>query len=219
MQTQLPQIVTLIFTIVTAAGVLLQACVLLGMYLAVRQSTKKLHEVTDELRVHLVPTLSTAGKLLEDLSPKLKVITTDLVEVSHALRSETGHVKATVDDVLDKTTAQAARVNEMLDAVFNSVEHASAVVQQSVAVPYRRVSGIMAGLKAGFEVLLSRDKDEAAAACATAAEATPIAAADLKPATVVEVKPVPVAEVKPAPIADAGKPEILAPVVQERRSL
>lgn len=219
MQTQLPQIVTLIFTIVTAAGVLLQACVLLGMYLAVRQSTKKLHAVTDELRVHLVPTLSTAGKLLEDISPKLKVITANLVEVSSALRSETGHVKATVDDVLDKTTAQAARVNEMLDAVFNSVEHASAVVQQSVAVPYKRVSGVMAGLRAGFDVLFRRDTEEGEPASATTAGRTPVAVADLKPSTVVEVKPVPVAEVKPAPVADAGKPEILAPVAQERRSL
>ncbi|HEX3985203.1 MAG TPA: hypothetical protein VHX13_01235 [Acidobacteriaceae bacterium] len=159
MQTQLPQIYYIIFTAITALGVLLQAFVLLGMYLAIRQSTKKLHEITDEVRNHLIPTMSAARRLIDDVSPKLKIASSNLVEASHTLRHEANHVSTTVDDLLDKTTAHATRVNEMLSAVLDSVEHATEAVKHSVERPYRRVSGIMAGLKAGFDVLCNREKE------------------------------------------------------------
>jgi hypothetical protein len=159
MQAQLPQIYYIIFTAITALGVLLQACVLLGMFIALRKATKKFHEVTDEVRTNLVPTIASTRRLIEDLSPKLKIATTNLVEASHAVRHEAAHISETVDDVLDKTTIQVERVNRMLIAILNSVEHATTVVQHSVDAPLRRVSGIMAGLKAGFDVLLRREKD------------------------------------------------------------
>jgi methyl-accepting chemotaxis protein len=157
-QTQLPQIYYIIFTAVTAAGVLLQAFVLLGMYFAIRESTKKIHQVTDEFKTHLIPTIGAARRLVEDISPKLKIAASNLVEVSQTLRHQTTHVSATVDDVLSKTNAQAARVDEVATAIFNTVEHASATLQQAAAAPYRQITGIMAGLKAGFDVLRSKDK-------------------------------------------------------------
>ena len=53
-------------------------------------------------------------RLIDDLSPKLKIASSNLVEASHTIRHQANHVNATVEDVLDKTTVQAARVNEML---------------------------------------------------------------------------------------------------------
>jgi hypothetical protein len=158
MHTQLPQIFYIIFTAVTAAGVLLQAFVLLGMFLAIRESTKKLHEVTDEIRTHLVPTLASARRLIDDLSPKLKIASSNLVEASHTIRHQANHVNATVEDVLDKTTVQAARVNEMLGGVLDSVDHATTTLQHAVAGPYRHISGLLVGLKTGMDVLFRRDK-------------------------------------------------------------
>ncbi len=105
MQTQLPQVYYIIFTAVTAAGVLLQAFVLLGMYLAIRESSKKLHEITDEVKAHVIPTLGAARRLIDDISPKLKIASSNLVDASHTIRHQANHVNATVDDVLDKTTA------------------------------------------------------------------------------------------------------------------
>ncbi|GGG92450.1 hypothetical protein [Silvibacterium dinghuense] len=170
MHSQLPQIVQLLFTVVTAVGILLQALVLLGMYFAVRQSAKKLQALGEEVKVHLVPTLITARKLLDDVAPKLKIATSNLVEVSHALRHESTQVQATVDGMLSKTNAQAERVNEMLTAVLDSVEHATAVLQHSVATPVRRFSGIVAGVRAGFSTLRRKEKPPAATEVETAEE-------------------------------------------------
>jgi hypothetical protein len=159
MQTQLPQIYYIIFTAVTAAGVLLQAFVLLGMYFAIRESIKKLHEITDEVKTHLIPTISSTRRLIEDISPKLKIASTNLVEASHTIRHQANHVNATVDDLLQKTAVQAARVNEMVSGTLNSVDHATIAMQHAVAGPYRQVSGVLAGLKTGFEVLFKREKE------------------------------------------------------------
>jgi methyl-accepting chemotaxis protein len=158
MQMQLPQIYYIIFTAITAAGVLLQAFVLLGMYLAIREAIKRMNQVTDEVKGQLVPVLTSSKRLIDDLSPKLKIASSNLVEVSQTLRHQTGHLNSTIDDVLNKTSAQAARLNEMMGAILNSVEHATEVLQHAATVPYRQVTGIMAGLKAGFDVLRRKDR-------------------------------------------------------------
>jgi hypothetical protein len=83
------QQVTLIFTIVTGCGVLLQAGVLLGMYLALRETQKRVHAITENIEDHVLPLLSNSRGLMEDLSPKLKIITANMVEASATLRSQT----------------------------------------------------------------------------------------------------------------------------------
>ena len=157
MQTQLPTIYYIIFSVATAAGVLLQALVLLGMYFAIRKSMQKMHETADELKVHVVPAAAAARRLIEDISPKLKIASTNLVEASHSLRHQANHINATVDDVLNKTTAHVAHVDEMVGAIFTSVNHASTALQHAVAAPYKQFSGIVAGVKAGFSVLRRKE--------------------------------------------------------------
>ena len=157
MHTELPPIYYIIFTGVTAAGVLLEAFVLLAMYIGLRQTTRKLHKATDELREHALPAIATARNLLEDISPKLKVASTNLVEASKSLRKQAEQVNATIEDLVNKTNAQAARVDGIVTASIDSAAHATEAVQQAFAVPVRQISALVAGLKAGFEVLMRKN--------------------------------------------------------------
>jgi hypothetical protein len=157
MHTELPPVYYIIFTAITSFGVLLQACVLLAMYIGLRQTTSKLHEVTDELKQHALPTIATARDLLQDISPKLKVASTNIVDASKSLRYEAEHVNAAIDDLLHKTSAQAARVDGIVTASIDSAAHATEAVQHAFAVPVRQISAVVAGLKAGFEVLVRKN--------------------------------------------------------------
>lgn len=159
MDTQLPPIYYIIFTGVTAAAVLLQACVMLGIFLAVRQTTKKLLDATDEIKKHAIPVIVNARQLLEDITPKVKVVSTNVVEVSQSVRHQVKHVGATVDDLLGKTTAQAARVDGMVTAGLNSAAHAGQTVQHAASVPIRQVSALLAGLRAAFDVLRGKERE------------------------------------------------------------
>jgi ABC-type transporter Mla subunit MlaD len=109
---------------------------------------------------HILPTITAARSLVEDVSPKLKVASTNLVEASQTLRRQADHVTATIDDLLSKTTAQANRVDEIVTAGIDSAAHATHAVQHAVSVPVRQASALFAGLKAGFDVLRGRNNSQ-----------------------------------------------------------
>jgi hypothetical protein len=152
------QTLQIVFTIFTAFGVLMQAFVLLGIFLAVRKTTGEVHELADQLKQHLVPTLATSRNLIEDISPKIKVATSNLVEASEVLRSQTEQINKTVSHVVGVADAQVSRVDEMATAVLDGLTQATAAVQHGVASPLKQISGVLNGLRVGFEVLRKKDR-------------------------------------------------------------
>ena len=91
-----------------------------------------------------------AQALVDELSPKLKHITSNLVEVSDILRSETQHITVSVSDMVERTHQQAARVDHIVSSTLNGIGHATAAVQEGIAAPIRHLSGVLDGLRAGF---------------------------------------------------------------------
>jgi methyl-accepting chemotaxis protein len=154
---QLPQVFFVIFAIAVAVGVLLQAGVLLGMFFAIKKSAQQAKEVSDKINQHLVPALATARNLLEDVSPKIKVATANLVETSHTVREQAHRVERTVNEVTTIANVQAQRVDEMATAVLDGVTQATAAVQHGIATPLRHVAGVLNGLRAGFDVLRKKE--------------------------------------------------------------
>jgi uncharacterized membrane protein len=151
--------VYIVFTAVTAAGVLLQAFVLLAIYFAIRRSSDKLHETLDEVKAKALPAIDSAQSLLNDVSPRLKTATTNLTEVSQTLRGQASHVNATVESLLEKVNVQIERVDEMVTATFNALSQASRAVEMAIGTPARRVSGLLHGLRVGVEVLMKGRKN------------------------------------------------------------
>jgi|SRR5580698_4214608 ABC-type transporter Mla subunit MlaD len=155
---QTPQIVFIIFTAVTSVGVLMQAFVLLSMFFAVKKATSEVHELSDQLKQHLVPTLATTRNLIEDVSPKIKVATSNLVEASGILRSQAEQINKKVNEVADLAQAQVSRVDEMATAVLDGLTQATAAVQHGIASPLKQVSGVLNGLRAGIDVLRKKER-------------------------------------------------------------
>lgn len=164
MQTGIPGWVYVLFTAVTAAGVVMQALVLLGMLIAAKKALSRLDEVTKQAQEHALPALATARHLLEEVSPKLKVAAQNVLEVSHTLKNESTHVSGAVDDLLKKAEVQVDRVDEMVTGTLNSIAYATSTVQKAVATPVRQVGAVLMGLRAGFDVLRNKERDAHAAA-------------------------------------------------------
>jgi hypothetical protein len=155
---QTPQIVFIIFTAVTSVGVLIQAFVLLSMFFAVKKATSEARELSDQLKQHLVPTLAITRNLVEDISPKIKVATSNLVEASSILRSQAEHINKTVAQVADIAQTQASRVDEMATAVLDGITQATAAIQHGIATPLKQVTGVLHGLRVGFDVLRKKER-------------------------------------------------------------
>ena len=156
--------VYILFTALVAVGVLLQACVLLGMLIAMRASLKRMEKLATMAEEHAIPALTSAKNLVDAVAPKLKVAADNVAAASETLRTESQHVTETLEGVLKKTEAQAQRVDEMITATLNTVADATASVQRAVTAPMRQVHAVLNGLRAGLDVLRNRQRDAHAGA-------------------------------------------------------
>ncbi|HVJ07985.1 MAG TPA: hypothetical protein VM554_06350 [Acidisarcina sp.] len=144
-------------TAITSIGIFIQACVLIGIFLGTRKAIAEVTRLLDELKEHILPALATTRHLLEDVSPKIKVMATNFTEVSHTVRHQTEHVNAAVDEMVDRTRHQAERMDNMVSGTLDGLHHATVSLQEGIAIPVRKVQGLFQGFRAGLETLLQRD--------------------------------------------------------------
>jgi hypothetical protein len=145
---------TMVFIAVTAAAVVLQACILAFMYLAMRKSSARLEALAVEVKSKAVPTLETAQAMLTELRPRLTVIADNLMETTISVRSQVERVDATVSDAVDRARLQVIRADELLSRTLDRVEETSDMVHKTVVSPVRQFSGLIQGVTAGIEFLL-----------------------------------------------------------------
>jgi chromatin segregation and condensation protein Rec8/ScpA/Scc1 (kleisin family) len=143
-----------LFIALTGAAVVLQALILLALYMAVRKSTARMEAIAEEVKSKAFPTIDTTQTLLSELRPKLNAITDDLMETTAAVRAQVQRVDATVNDAVDRGRLQIIRADELLTRTLDRVEHTSEVVHKTVVSPVRQVSGLVQGITAGVEFFL-----------------------------------------------------------------
>ena len=93
MHPDIPPYVYIIFTAVTSIGVLMQACILLGMFIGLRKLQSRIENILVHVNEHALPLIASSKVTLSELSPKLKVITNNLVEVSETLKHESHNIR------------------------------------------------------------------------------------------------------------------------------
>ena len=147
-----------IFIAVTTFAVVVQAGILVGLYLAVRKSTAKMEALATEIQAKALPTMDTVQAFLADVRPKLDNLTTNVSESSTLVRNQLARIDAALTDTLDRTRLQIIRADELLNRTMDRVEETSDVVHKTVMSPLRQVNGLMAALSTGFEVFLGHKR-------------------------------------------------------------
>jgi len=171
-----------VFVAVTAAAVVLQAGILVALYVAMRKTTAQLEGEVQELKAKTLPVLDNASLMLTELrpkaeqiaenliklhpqilaivdnlvelKPKMQTVLDNLADTTTTVRSEVHRVDAAVSDAVDRARLQVIRADEMLSRTFDRVEHTSELVTKTVVSPVRQVSGIVRGVTVGVEYLL-----------------------------------------------------------------
>jgi len=144
-----------LFILLTGIAVLLQAGVLLAMYLAMRKSGERMEALATEIKTKVLPAVEQGQEVLNELRPKLQVIADNLEETTTTLRSQVKRVDATVNDAVDRARLQVIRADELLSRTLDRVEQTSDMVHKTVISPVRQLSGIMQGITVALEFLLS----------------------------------------------------------------
>ena len=143
-----------IFVGVTAAAVVIQAGILVGLFVAVRKSASRMEALATEVKAKVLPTVDTAQSILVDMRPKIDTIASNVSETSSVVRSQIERLDATVTDIVDRTRLQVIRADELLNRTMDRIEETSEAVHRTVISPVRQLSGLVQGLTAGLEFLL-----------------------------------------------------------------
>src|SRR5580704_1785963 len=114
-----------IFIAVTAAAVVIQAGILVAMYLAVRQSTAR-----------------------------METLATEVSESSTMVRAQMERLDATISDAIDRTRLQVIRADELLNRTLDRLESTTDLVHKTVVSPVRQLSGLVQGITSGVEFLI-----------------------------------------------------------------
>ena len=146
------------FIALTAFAVVIQAGILVALYLAVRKSTAKMEALATEMKSKVVPTMETAQSMLVELRPKIEAVATNAAESTTLVRNQLGRLDATLNDVLDRTRLQVIRADELLNRTMDKVEETSEVVHKTVVSPLRQVSGLISAISTGVEVFLGQKR-------------------------------------------------------------
>jgi hypothetical protein len=150
------QIVFIIFTAISSISVLVQAGAIIGIFVATRRTKRKLDALSEDFRIHVLPTISTSRALIEDLSPKIKVLTSNLVESTNSIRNITGEANGVVRDVVSRVHTDVERVDGAVQGTLDQIHQASDTIRHGFAVPLRQVNGLINGIRAGLNVLCEK---------------------------------------------------------------
>jgi hypothetical protein len=146
------------FVGMVAVALIAQACALIGMAIGAAKTRKRGLEIFEEIRAKMMPVLENSHGFIQETGPKVKIITDNLVEVSHVVRAKAMEFDATATDLNSKTRAQMNRVDGMMTSVLDTTSDISQTVTRGIKMPVREFSGLMNGLKAGLDVLVGRSK-------------------------------------------------------------
>jgi hypothetical protein len=143
-----------IFIGCTAAAVVIQAGILVAMYLAVRQTTARLETLATDVRTKILPTAEIAHSMLVEFRPHLQAVVANVSESSTMVRAQIERLDATVSDAVDRTRLQVIRADELLNRTLDRVESTTDLVHKTVLSPVRQFSGLVQGITSGLEFLI-----------------------------------------------------------------
>jgi hypothetical protein len=148
----------MIFIGIVALAMLSQAIIFAFMALGAKRTQTRVLVIAEELRVRAIPIIDTAEDLFKETVPKVKMITDNLLETSHIVRAKAQEFDTTLTDANRRAKAQIVRVDGMVESALTATGALAEMIHQSVRKPMIEVSGLVNGLKAGLNVLLTKSK-------------------------------------------------------------
>lgn len=149
---------TPLFIALTGIAVLLQAGVLIAIFVVLRKTSANMEALANEVKTKVLPTVAQAEALLTEIRPKVEAIAEQVKDTTTLVHHQVERVDATVHDVVDRARLQIIRTDELFTRTLDRVERTSDIVQKTVVSPVRQISGLMQGVTVGLEFLFGRGR-------------------------------------------------------------
>lgn len=145
-----------VFVCVAAIAILIQAAILVAMFLQMRRTMDRMERFTSDLESRLTPILSRVQILLEDTQPKISEMVADAAHVVYLARAQAQKVDRVFTEASDRLRGQLVRMDRILTGALEAMEDAGSKFSNSVWKPVQKVSALMQGIKVGIDLLRSR---------------------------------------------------------------
>jgi ABC-type transporter Mla subunit MlaD len=137
-----------LFVALTAGAVVLQAGILLSLYILSKRVGGQVELTLSNVR-ELLPALKA-------VTDNLKTVSDDIVEVGSAARQQFHRVEDMIGETGQTLQNQLDKLDDMSRDVSNRLNETIDVVQNSIIRPVREVGALARGVSKGFEFLLQR---------------------------------------------------------------
>lgn len=174
-QSDLRHLVLIAFVLIAVAVAALSV-VMVVVGLKAMKTAKELSNTAEEIKAKVMPLLDevmgitkTSRQLLDDVAPKMKVIsdnlvktTETLVEASKVARGAVQQIDVTLTDANSRAQRQVARVDNMVTAALTTTAEVAETISNGIRVPAQRIAAMAGQAKEFAEGLLARVKTMAA---------------------------------------------------------
>ena len=147
-----------LFIICTAIAVIIQAGILVALFVVVRKTSGRVEKMAAEVNSKALPLVDSTQALLVEVKPRVTDIMANAEQAVRTARSQVERLDATVNDIVDRTRLQVIRADELINRTMDRVEETTEVVHRTVVSPVRQLSGLIQGVSAGLEFFLGRKR-------------------------------------------------------------
>lgn len=139
------------FVIVTGIAVVLQAIVLIALFLQLRRTAARVEETLTDLNARIAPILSRVQILVDDTAPRIAGIIADAAEFTHMARSQAQKVDRILTETLDRVRMQLIHIDQIVTGAMESVEEAGSRLRDTIWGPVAKATALIRGIQAGLE--------------------------------------------------------------------
>src|SRR5437762_9516165 len=139
-----------LFVAMTAVAIVVQAGVLVGIYIMSKRLAEQVERFMKETRELMVPVRS--------IAENLRTASANLVEIGLSARDQFRRVEAMVTDTGEALHVQLERFDRVSQNVVDRINETAEIVQDSVVKPAREVAAVAKGLSRGFGAFFFRNR-------------------------------------------------------------
>ncbi len=140
-----------LFIVATAVAVVLQAIVLIALFLQLRRTAARVEQTVADLNTKVTPLISRVQLLVDDISPRISGIVADASEITRLARGEAQRVDRIVSEALERLRMQLIHVDHILTGAMEAVEEAGSHLRQTVWGPVVKATALIRGVQAGID--------------------------------------------------------------------
>ena len=139
------------FVVVTALAIVLQAVILIALFVQMRRTAARVEQTVTELNSRISPVISGIQNLVEDITPRISGIVADASEITRLARSEAQKMDRVLSEALERLRMQLIHVDHILTGAMEAVEEAGSHLRQTVWGPVVKATAMIRGVQAGID--------------------------------------------------------------------